>query len=164
MHNHTYEAEIVKWFTADGYEITPFELKNALNNHINRKGKLFIGCDSYLTHDKCVFASAICLHGAENQVGGNYYWYRRNIHSEKYQNFSLRMFQEAHNALGLALWLVENFPNANIEVHIDVSSNPDEKSYKYSDALSGMIKGAGFKCKIKPDAWAANSVADKHSK
>ena len=164
MDNHTYEAEVVNWFTADGTEIDLNNLKNVLNDHIKRKGKLFIGCDSYLTHDKCVFASAICLHGAENQTGGSYYWYRRNIHSEKYQNFSLRMFQEAHNALGLALWTAENFPEAYIEVHVDVSSNPEEKSYRYSDALSGMIRGAGFNCKIKPYAWAANSVADKHSK
>ncbi len=164
MQNHTYEAEVVRWFTADGIEIGVNELKNKLKDHINRKGKLFIGCDSYLNYDKCVFASAICLHGAENQSGGNYFWYRRNIHSEKYQNFSLRMFQEAHNSLGLALWVSETFPEAYIEVHVDVSSNPSEKSYKYSDALSGMIKGAGFNCKIKPNAWAANAVADKHSK
>jgi len=28
----------------------------------------------------------------------------------------------------------------------------------------GYATGAGFRCKIKPDAWASNSIADKHSK
>ena len=35
---------------------------------------------------------------------------------------------------------------------------------KFVDALTGYTKSAGFACKIKPDAWASASVADKHSK
>jgi len=30
--------------------------------------------------------------------------------------------------------------------------------------LTGFAKGSGFNVKIKPNAWASQSVADKHSK
>ena len=30
--------------------------------------------------------------------------------------------------------------------------------------LIGYAKGVGFKCKVKPNAFAASSIADKHSK
>jgi predicted RNase H-related nuclease YkuK (DUF458 family) len=159
-----YEAEIVPWHTGSGYEISLNEVKEQLAKHISDGGKLFIGCDSFLNSNKCVFATALCLHGRPGQQGGTYFWYRRNIHAKKYQNFGFRMFQEAYNALGLALWLTEQFPDAEVEIHIDISSDPDQKSFKYGNALSGMIKGAGYTVKRKPNAWAANAVADKHSK
>ena len=159
-----HEAEIVSWYTGNGCKISLNDLKEQLENHILDNGKLFIGCDSFLTAGSCVFANAICLHGAEGQVGGRYFWYRRNIRAEKYKNLSLRMFQEAYNSLGIGLWLIEAFPQAKIEIHIDISSSPDGKTFKYKDALAGMVKGAGFECKTKPYAWAANAIADKHSK
>tara|TARA_B100000073_G_scaffold323807_1_gene306187 strand:+ start:725 stop:1219 length:495 start_codon:yes stop_codon:yes gene_type:complete len=161
---NVHEAEIVSWFTGSGYEISLDELKKQLKEHILDNGTLFIGCDSFLTNGGCVFANAICLHGAESQPGGRYFWYRRNIRAEKYKNLSLRMFQEAYNSLGIGIWLIEAFPQAKIEIHIDISSSPSEKTFKYKDALAGMVKGAGFECKIKPEAWAANAIADKHSK
>jgi len=30
--------------------------------------------------------------------------------------------------------------------------------------LIGYVKGSGYECRIKPDAFAAASIADKHSK
>jgi len=30
--------------------------------------------------------------------------------------------------------------------------------------LVGYAKGSGFECKVKPDAFAASTIADKHSK
>ncbi len=82
-----HEAEIVSWHTGSGYQISLQDLKIELKKHISDDGELFIGCDSYLAHDKCVFAIALCAHGAKTQSGGRYYWYRRDIRAEKYKNF-----------------------------------------------------------------------------
>jgi predicted RNase H-related nuclease YkuK (DUF458 family) len=30
--------------------------------------------------------------------------------------------------------------------------------------LRGYVTGAGFECRVKPNAWASQTVADKHSK
>ena len=59
---------------------------------------------------------------------------------------------------------MENNPSADIEIHIDANSKNDQATGKHAEMLMGYAKGAGFRCKIKPDAWASNSIADKHSK
>ena len=52
-----------------------------------------------------------------------------------------------------------------IELHLDISaSDKKEATSRFSDMLVGYAKGVGFPCKIKPDAFAATSVADKHNK
>ena len=48
---------------------------------------------------------------------------------------------------------------------LDISSaDKKEKTSSYADMLIGYAKGVGFKCKVKPNAFAASSIADKHSK
>ena len=55
-------------------------------------------------------------------------------------------------------------PNVDIVIHVDANSDERWKSSDYVHDLIGMVVGQGFRCKIKPNAWAAMSVADKHSK
>ena len=38
------------------------------------------------------------------------------------------------------------------------------KTSKLSTALMGYANGSGFECKIKPEAYAATSVANRYSK
>ena len=61
--------------------------------------------------------------------------------------------------------ILELYPEAKIELHLDVSNtNKESKTSKFADMLIGYAKGSGFDCKIKPEAFAAYCVADKHSK
>ena len=56
-------------------------------------------------------------------------------------------------------------PEATIEIHLDISSSDKgEKTSSYADMLIGYAKGVGFECKVKPESFAASSIADKHSK
>ena len=65
----------------------------------------------------------------------------------------------------MSLDLYEKCPEADIEIHLDISSSDKkEKTSSYADMLIGYARGVGFKCKVKPDAFAATSIADKHSK
>ena len=60
---------------------------------------------------------------------------------------------------------MELCPNIKIEIHLDVSASDKKAGTSHiSDMLVGYAKGAGFETKIKPDAFAAASIADKHSK
>ncbi len=152
------------WHTGSGYLISLENVEKELARHIKNDGNIFIGCDSFIKGDKCVFASVICLHGAREQRGGRYFWHREHSTNQKYHNLPLRIFEEVAKTVNIGLELVTRFPDANIEVHIDVSSHNRGKTYKYVDQLTGFAKSAGFNCKIKPDAWAAASIADKHSK
>ena len=64
----------------------------------------------------------------------------------------------------LASVIRENLNMNDITVHADTSMNPANKSFASTSMLKNFIVGMGFKCKTKPEAWAAAGVADKHSK
>ncbi|MFZ5899548.1 MAG: ribonuclease H-like YkuK family protein, partial [Bacillota bacterium] len=49
-----------------------------------------------------------------------------------------------------------------VEIHIDVGSHGDTKDLIRE--VVGMVTGSGFNAKIKPDAYGASSVADRHTK
>jgi len=47
-----------------------------------------------------------------------------------------------------------------LEIHVDIGTNgPTREMIK---EITGMIRGSGFFVKIKPEAFAASTVADKH--
>ena len=81
------------------------------------------------------------------------------------QSLYNRILQEAERSIDIALKITEIFPDLNLEVHLDISAeNKNEKTSPMTKMLMGYTIGSGFKCKIKPDSFAASSVADKHSK
>jgi len=63
---------------------------------------------------------------------------------------SIRKFVEGANDL-----------NYDFQIHIDVGQNgPTREMIK---EVVGMVRGNGFKAKIKPESYAASSIADKHT-
>ena len=57
------------------------------------------------------------------------------------------------------------FNVSNIELHLDISPvNAGQGTSRFSDMLSGYVQGYGLGFRLKPYAWASQSVADKHSK
>ena len=58
-----------------------------------------------------------------------------------------------------------NLDPDNMELHLDVSPfHANNGTSKFSDMLKGFVQGSGFSCKLKPNAWASQSIADRHSK
>ncbi len=55
------------WRTANGKPLTLPEVFEELKLHARNEGKIYIGTDSYIDKDRCAFATAICLHGANGQ-------------------------------------------------------------------------------------------------
>ena len=137
----------------------------ALKEHTAANGLIYIGTDSYIAKDRCIFATAICLHGADGQRGGNYFFRRVSFKREKFSELVQRIFKEVQESIELALNISEEIPTARIEIHLDVSpSDKGHKTSKLADMLTGYAASSGFDYKIKPHAWASQSVADKHSK
>ena len=57
------------------------------------------------------------------------------------------------------------FEPSTIELHLDVSPfNLNNGTSKYSDMLKGYVQGFGLDYRLKPDAWASQTIADRHSK
>lgn len=155
----------MKWFTGSGNEINKEDIMKCVKEHTKKNGKVYIGSDSFLWKKFCVMSSVICLHGAENEKGGgNYFFTRSNYKRTDFPNLNLRITQEASESIALALEITEHIPDARVEVHLDI--NPDKRAAtnKLVDNLTGYVKASGLDCKIKPDAWAASAIADKHSK
>ena len=136
-----------------------------IKEHSKQNGTVYIGTDSFFIKNKCIFATAICLYGADKQKGGRYFYTKTSLNKNKFPELSLRMIKEAENTINLANHIVELIPSAKLELHLDIS--PQEKNEGTShlaNMLVGYVKGSGYECRIKPDAFAAASIADKHSK
>jgi len=154
-----------KWHTGSGETITFEALLKQVHSHVEQAGQVYIGTDSFLTKNKCIFANAICLHGAEGQRGGKYFFRKDSVKQEKFSGLVQRLLKEVQQSIEVAMIVAENVPAAEIELHLDISpSNKQAGTSPYAGMLTGYAKGAGFDIKIKPNAWASQSVADKHSK
>ncbi len=150
------------WNGGNDTQFDTKQLIEELKSYISEGFCLYIGADSHFVSNKCVFATAICLHHPINRDGVVYFWKRERFHREKYSQLSKRLLEEANFALQTAILLNSYLPNAKIELHFDISPEKKNKSSKFVDIITKFALGCGYKCQIKPYSWAASSAADWH--
>ena len=153
------------WVTGSDNDIDFYELLNLSREYILKGSKLFIGSDSFISKQKICFATALCLHGGEK--GGRYFFFKDFVPKNQYSNLVSRITEETRRSVEIAEMLMDeyNFNPANIELHLDVSPfGANNGTSKYSDMLKGYVQGFGVDYRLKPDAWASQTIADKHSK
>lgn len=124
--------------------------------------KLIVGSDSQ-ARDQVCFVTAVVVHRLGK--GGRYYY--RRTHVNKMPSLRQRIFYEAHLSLDVASRLAaeiskNGYSDLDVEIHLDVGRNGETKSMIRE--LINEVIGSGFAAKIKPDAYGASQVADKHSK
>lgn len=85
---------------------------------------------------------------------------------ERYaESLRQRLMNETWKSLETSFELQTLLPkNVEIIIHADVNKKKKWKSGQYMEELVGMVVGQGFKVAVKPDAWAAQHVADKFSR
>lgn len=152
------------WATGKGYEVEFNDVLLEIKCHVSLGGDVFIGTDSMPRIDGCIFASAICLHGGSGQSGGRYFYKRTVDRNKNLRSLRHRITCEVGRSIALAIRVAESNPAARVEIHIDIGATPLSKTRDLKDDLGGWALGAGFSYKIKPDAWASASVADRHTK
>jgi predicted RNase H-related nuclease YkuK (DUF458 family) len=131
--------------------------------HQDTGGRVYVGTDSFIRRDVCIFASAICLYNEETRSGGSYFFKREKVNMKDIHSLRDRMTLEAQKSIDLACNLNKQGLE-DLEIHLDISpKGSPHPTGKFAEALSGYARGTGFECKVKPQAWAAQ-VADKHSK
>lgn len=119
---------------------------------------LVIGTDSE-QGEHVEFITAIVMHRVGR--GGRYFWTR--LRSPRFNSLRERIWQEAFLSIKIALRLRELLPKeicSRLEIHADVGENGLTRNL--INEVTGMITGNGFKPRIKPDAYAATAVADRH--
>ena len=136
-----------------------------IGDHVASGGTVYLGTDSFVNKERCTFSTALVLHGALGQSGGRYFVTRTDSDKGPYDVLIARITEETNRSVQLGLKLMQLCPEIKVEIHLDVSaSDKKESTSQFSDMLVGFARGAGFETKIKPDAFAAASIADKHSK
>jgi len=153
------------WKTGSNSIISFADIISQIYKHNINNGTVYIGTDSFFIKNKCIFSTAICLYGALEQKGGRYFFTRNKFKKAKFPELSLRMIKEAESTIHLANEIVTAVPQVKLELHLDISaSDSGEGTSHLANMLVGYVKGSGYECRIKPYAFAAASIADKHSK
>jgi hypothetical protein len=153
------------WTSGSGKRLSLEFVSSEIIDHSKKNKKIFIGSDSFISRDKICFASAVCL--LTQGHGGRYYFYKENVPGKIYSTLSTRITEEVRRSIEIAEFFmnIHNIPPELLELHLDVSPFAAKNgTSKLSDMLKGYVQGYGFACKLKPNAWASQSVADRHSK
>ncbi len=159
--------QIVKqdWVTGGDQQIDFYDLLKLTRQYLKKGSKVFIGTDSFISKSEVCFASAVCLHGGE--MNGRYFFYKQNLPKSQFSHLVSRITEETRRSVEIACLFMDEYGinSSNIELHLDVSPfGANNGTSRYSDMLKGYVQGFGVEYRLKPDAWASQTVADKHSK
>jgi len=144
-----------KWRSYDGKK--KVEVEDFVTEHTG--DLFFIGTDSqnYSKKSTCVFTTVLIAYKMHH--GGSIITHK---HKSSYMDsLRQRLLMEAMLSLEVGWFLDQRIKKESlIGIHLDVNQSLKYKSGQYKDELVGLIMAQGFNCLIKPDAWAASSVAD----
>ena len=146
-------------------------IKAFLEENPTSEYSLVIGTDSHEKNGSesesfnINLVTAILIH--RRGFGGKYFWRRKelsNIHTLRE-----KIYAETFESLTFATTFVPllkkslngQSPSYNLEIHIDVGEHGDTRDM--IKEVVGIVTGNGFVAKTKPDAYAASSVADRHT-
>ncbi len=121
--------------------------------------KVCIGTDSQVKGKVTEFATVIVF--IRKGKGG--FMYIRNEISKQRVGIKQRMLMEVGKSIAVAYDLCNIFSRFDVamEVHADINTNPQFKSNDALKEAMGYIVGMGFAFKVKPNAFASSSCANK---
>lgn len=124
--------------------------------------KIIVGSDSEAKTGDVDFVTAIIAHRLGK--GGVYFWQKRKIGNQ--YNMQQRIAHETQLSLELAWKIRDSFQHNGLsgyepEVHIDIGL--EGVSRDMVKWVTGMVLGSGFAYKIKPESFAASTVADRYT-
>jgi len=125
--------------------------------------RIIIGTDSEGYGD-VIYATAVVVHrvghGARAFICKNKVYTPYRVLRDKIYNESMLSLSLAQELVPfLAKLLGEDFMQSNFVIHSDIGNNGDTKDM--IKEIVGMVRGYGFQVEIKPDSYAASSVADR---
>jgi len=150
-----------QWFCGAG---KPAAFSQILEEIINSDPsvELYVGTDSDPSRKKVAFVTSVVIRYPGN--GANYYWSRKYMDSSIFFNLGHRLELEVTDSIIVADLLRRETGREKIVIHADCSSDPKNASFEFLNRITSYSKAMGFATVVKPDSWAASSVADKHAK
>lgn len=129
-----------------------------IKNYLNEKPdtKLYIGTDSQNRNKHTDYAFVIVLH--YQNKGAKVIYSKLTL--DRIKDSGTRLLKEVEYSLQIASELRDG--GLDIPITIDIDFNPDERwlSNKFLTSAIGWVKGMGFECRAKPDAFCASYCAD----
>ncbi len=146
----------------------------------NRMMKVSIGTDSQKIKGTLYkFATVILISTTEDLGGGvivgrggmiiaatyNHDFMKKDTDGRKRDKelVNERMVFEVGKSIEVATQIAEllDVYEIPLEIHADINPNPKHDSNKALQSAVGYILGMGYEFKIKPEAWAASTAADR---
>lgn len=154
--------------TAHGEHVTLAMVIQQLHDYVvtapERQYRLIIGTDSLAGRKQRVeFITALVIHRVG--AGGRYFW--QSAIQAPIVTLRERMYHEALLSIHLAQRLVGEktlqtlLSLGELEIHVDIGRQGPTR--EMIQEIVGMVKAHGFAVRIKPDAFAASKVADRHT-
>lgn len=156
----------MEWRDNRGNSYTQEELVTLIKQRLTSGEKIFVGSDSHRMRKskKIAVATAVCLWSDNFSHGGWYVFRRQYLQKKEVPNLFARLMYEAQSSIDVASFLRETLDVEVESIHVNINPKESEASSKYANQISGYVEACGFKCILKPDDWAAGSVADKHAR
>lgn len=137
----------------------------------NSDYKITIGTDSQNFSDtKIVSVIAIVCEGH----GGAFFY--EVTHVPKIQDVRTKLYTETQMSLDVAMRFIDVLEKSDtiecktiynkcpIAIHVDAGNSPEGKTSQLIPEIVGWVRACGYECAVKPDSYAASSIADKISK
>ena len=160
----TMDADHQQWRKLNGEKIrVPIEdeIKATITREraMGHELKVCIGTDSQVKGKETEFATVIVF--IRKGKGG--FMYICNEITLQKMSIKQRMLTEVAKSVEVAFPLCNIFSrySVDMEVHVDINTNPNFKSNDALKEAMGYIMGMGFAFKAKPDAFASSSCANK---
>jgi len=138
---------------------------NFIKNEPESDYKLIVGTDSHPGMEEVVFVTAIVIY--RKGRGGKFYYHKEKLDLDV--NFKKRIFQEVARSLEVASNLTDglaekqkSIQNLDMQIHVDVGKKGP--SSEIIREVVGMVVGSGYEAMIKPESYAASTVADRFTK
>lgn len=127
--------------------------------------EIILGTDSQPFNSGTFLVTAIVVL-CNNQQYHCRYFYKEHGERPRHHSLYERIYSETDTTIQIASHIRELIPNANISIHLDIShESSSARTGRFSRSLVAMVRGYGYEnVEIKPNAWCASKLADKHTK
>ena len=139
------------------------EIKQAITNSpVN--SSVYIGADSKVYSNNGIsmvaYVTVVVLHYGTSSGAKIFQSHRIDRH---YGEIRTRLMSEVSDAITAALEVSKVIGDRGFEIHLDINRDERYKSAKLVKEATGYVLGTlGFEPKLKPDSFAASSVADRY--
>lgn len=151
------------------FETVIEEILAFMSQDTEKEYEIVVGCDSSSGNEPDFPIAVVIL---RKKAGGKFFLKKIKYPKRRFYNLRQRILEEVYLSCELALVLKETLEKEIKKrklktgyqfqyIHADVGENGVTKDMIRE--VIGLIKGNGFKAKIKPEAFAASVVADRFS-